>query len=99
MAKLGATFDSYSAFQPTIIGLQEMNKNWSLYDKTEAPLRTIVNQRWPGAKIVTAHCKDSIFQSPYQPGGVAQLVLRQFTGRVIDHGKDKLDTMLGKLSF
>ena len=43
MAELGATFDSYSEFQPTIIGLQEMNKNWSLYDKTEAPLRTIVN--------------------------------------------------------
>ena len=44
-AKLGATFDSYSEFQPMIIGLQETNKNWSLYDKTEALLRTIVNQR------------------------------------------------------
>ena len=43
VAELGATFDSYSEFQPMIIGLQEMNKNWSLYDKTEAPLRTIVN--------------------------------------------------------
>ena len=42
-AELGATFDSYSEFQPMIIGLQETNKNWSLYDKTEAPLRTIVN--------------------------------------------------------
>ena len=89
-AELGATFDLYSEFQPTIIGLQETNKNWSLYDKTEAPLRTIVNWWWPGAKIVTAHCKDSIFQSPYQPGGVAQFVLRQLTGRVIDHNKDKL---------
>ena len=44
MAELGATFDSYSKFQPTIIGFQETNKNWNLYDKTEAPLRTIVNQ-------------------------------------------------------
>ena len=73
-----------------ILGLQEMNKNWSLYDKTEAPLRTIVNHRWPGAKIATAHCKDEIFQTPYQPGGVAQFVLRQLTGRVTDHGRDKL---------
>ena len=37
-AELGATFDSYDTFQPTIIGLQETNKNWSLYDKTEGPL-------------------------------------------------------------
>ena len=37
-AELGATFNSYEVFQPTIIGLQETNKNWSLYDKTEGPL-------------------------------------------------------------
>ena len=37
-AELGATFDTYEALQPTIIGLQETNKNWSLYDKTEGPL-------------------------------------------------------------
>ena len=37
-AELGATFDAYEALQPTIIGLQETNKNWSLYDKTEGPL-------------------------------------------------------------
>ena len=43
MAELGAPFDSYSEFQPTIIGLQETNKNWSLNDKIEAPLWTIVN--------------------------------------------------------
>ena len=79
-AELGATFDSYNAFQPTILGLQETNKNWTLYDKTEAPLRTIVNRRWPGAKIATTHCKDEIFQTPYQPGGVAQFVLQQLTG-------------------
>ena len=90
MAELGATFNSYSEFQPMIIKLQETNKNWALYDKTEALLRTIVNQRWPGVKIATAHCKDGIFQSPYQPGGITQLILRQLTGRVIDHGKDKL---------
>ena len=36
------------------------------------------------------HCKDSIFQTPHQPGGVTQFVLQQLTGRVIDHGKDKL---------
>ena len=41
-------------------------------------------------KIVTAHCKDSIFQTLHQPGGVAQFVLRQVTGRVIDHSKDTL---------
>ena len=37
-AELSTTFDSYEVFQPTIIGLQETNKNWSLYDKTEGPL-------------------------------------------------------------
>ena len=44
-AELSATFDSYKVFQPsTIIGLQETNKNWSLYDKTEGPLQTVINQ-------------------------------------------------------
>ena len=42
-AELGATFDAYEALQPTIIGLQETNKNWSIYDKTEGPLQTIIN--------------------------------------------------------
>ena len=70
-AELGATFDSYNMLQPMILGLQETNKNWSKYDKTEGQLRTIVNRRWPGAKIVIAHCPDPIFQTTHQPGGVA----------------------------
>ena len=37
-AELGATFDAYEALNPTIIGLQETNKNWTIYDKTEGPL-------------------------------------------------------------
>ena len=43
-AELGATFNTYEALQPTIIGLQETNKNWLLYDKMEGPLRMIINQ-------------------------------------------------------
>ena len=89
-AELGATFDTYEALQPTIIGLQETNKNWSLYDKTEGPLRTIINQRWYGARTVTAHCKDTVFNAPHQPGGIAQFVLRKIMGRVTKHGCDDL---------
>ena len=90
LAELGAILDSYSALQPNILGLQEMNKNWTIYDKTEGPLRTLVTHQWPGAKIVTAHCKDDVFQTLHQPGGVAQLLLNKLTGRVIDHGRDDL---------
>ena len=79
-AELGAIFDSYATFQPTVIGLQETNKNWSQYDKTEGPLRDIVNHQWIGAKTVTAHCSDPVFNTPYQPGGVAQFVLQKITG-------------------
>ena len=43
-AEIGATFDAYEALNPTIIGLQETNKNWTIYDKTEGPLRTIINR-------------------------------------------------------
>ena len=43
-AELGAIFDSaYATLNPTIIGLQETNKNWSLYDKTEIPLWNVIN--------------------------------------------------------
>ena len=42
-AELGATFDSYATLNPTIIGLQETNKNWSLYKKTEGPLWNVIN--------------------------------------------------------
>ena len=44
MAKLSATFDLYSEFTPMILGLQETNKNWKLYDRTEGPLRDIVTR-------------------------------------------------------
>ena len=89
-AELSATFDLYSEFTPTILGLQETNKNWKLYDRTEGPLRDIVTRRWPGAKVITAHCHDKIFTGPHQPGGVAQIVFRQLTGRVTSRGADTL---------
>jgi hypothetical protein len=41
-AELGATFDLYQAFDPTIIGIQECNRNWSLYDKTDGPTRDVI---------------------------------------------------------
>ena len=40
--------------------------------------------------MVTAHCKDPVFTSPHQPGSVAQFVLQQLTGCIIDHGHDDL---------
>ena len=53
-------------------------------------LCTIVNHRWPGAKIVTAHCHNPVFQTMHQPGGIAQFVFQKLTGCIIDHGWDKL---------
>jgi hypothetical protein len=41
--ELEATIASYQAFDPTILGLQETNKNWTQYDKTELPLRTTLH--------------------------------------------------------
>jgi hypothetical protein len=38
--------------------------------------------------MATAHCSEEVFTSPVQPGGVAQIILRQLTARVTKHGKD-----------
>ena len=89
-AELSATFELYSEFDPTILGIQECNKNWTIFDKTEGPLRDTIQRRWPGAKLVTAHSKESTFTGPHQPGGVAQMTLKKLTGRVVSHGKDTL---------
>jgi len=38
-----------------------------------------------------AHChEDDVFQGPYQPGGVTQMVLHKLTGCVIARGSDNL---------
>ena len=58
-AELGATLDLYQELTPTILCLQECNKNWSQYDKTEGPLHNTVNHQWPSAKVTTVHCKDN----------------------------------------
>ena len=90
-AELGTTLDLYQELTPTILCLQECNKNWSLYDKTEGPPCDTVNQRWPGTKVSTAHCEDNdVFCGPHQPGGVAQMILCKLTGRVSSHGRDDL---------
>jgi hypothetical protein len=65
----------YQNLNPTILGLQETNKNWSKYDPTVGRVKQCIKQRWPGSQLVTAHCPDDYFQSLYQPGGVAQMVL------------------------
>ena len=39
---------------------------------------------------MTAHCKDDVFTSLHQPGGVAQLLLNKLTGCIINHGHDDL---------
>jgi hypothetical protein len=49
-AKLGATLDLYQELDPTIIGIQECNKNWSKYTTTEGHLRDVLNRRWNGNK-------------------------------------------------
>ena len=89
-AELISTFQLYSELDPTIIGIQECNKNWNIPDKTLFPLCKIVNRNWPGAKIVTTNTNDDIFSGPHQPGGVAQLVLHKLTGRVLARGSDDL---------
>jgi hypothetical protein len=40
--------------------------------------------------LITSHCRDTTFSSHHQPGGVAQLVIRKMTGRVLARGRDKL---------
>jgi hypothetical protein len=89
-AELGVTMDLYNELDPTIIGIQECNRNWSKYNKTEGPLREISHRRWPGNKLVTAHCRDPSFSSHHQPGGVAQMVVRKITGRVLARGRNEL---------
>ena len=88
MAELGATFDLYHHLSPSIIGLQETNKNWNCYDATIGRIKQSIQRRWPGSKLTTAHCSEDVFHGPSQPGGVAQMILRQLTARVIKHGKD-----------
>jgi hypothetical protein len=39
VAELGASLDLYSNLTPTILGMQEMNKNWKCYDATVGRLR------------------------------------------------------------
>jgi hypothetical protein len=85
-----ATFDLYTELDPTIIGIQEANKNWTLYDRTEGPVHDVITHQWPGTKIVTAHYPDPVFKGPHQPGRVAQITLKKITGRVLTRGKDPL---------
>jgi hypothetical protein len=88
--ELGASFDLYRNLNPTIIGMQETNKNWSKYDPTVGRIKQCIEQRWPGSKLATAHCTDDAFKSPYLPGRVAQMILQKLTARVVKHGKDPL---------
>jgi hypothetical protein len=90
VAALGASFDLYHHLSPSIIGMQEPNKNWTCYDSTMGRLRQCTDRRWPGSKLVTAHCPDNSFNTPAQPGGVAQVVLRQLTARIVKHRTDPI---------
>jgi hypothetical protein len=89
-AELGVSFDLYRNLNPSIIGLQETNQNWSKHDETTGRVKQCIERRWSGSKLVTAQCKDKSFRGPNQPGGIAQMVLRQLTARVTKHGKDPL---------
>jgi hypothetical protein len=89
-AELGVSFDLYRNLNPSIIGLQETNQNWSKYDETTGRVKQCTERRWPGSKLVTAHCPDKSFRGPNQPGGVAQMILMKITARVTKHGKDPL---------
>jgi hypothetical protein len=89
-AELGASFDLYRQLNPSIIGLQETNKNWKKYDATVGRVKQCIDRQWPGSKLVTAHCHDTSFRDSNQPGGIAQMILRQLTARVTAHGRDDL---------
>jgi hypothetical protein len=42
-AELSTTFALYQDFvEPTILGIQECNKNWTIHDRTGAPLRDVI---------------------------------------------------------
>jgi hypothetical protein len=53
-AELGVTFDLYHHLSPSIIGLQEMNKNWNCYNATIGRLKNCIGRRWPGSKMAMA---------------------------------------------
>ena len=61
-AELGATFDLYHHLSPSIIGLQETNKNWKCYDATIGRIKQCIQRRWPGSKLSTAHCSEEAFK-------------------------------------
>jgi hypothetical protein len=75
--KLGATFDLYHHLSPSIIGLQETNKNWNCYDATSHwPSKTLYRTSMAWIKMAMAHCSEEAFHTPAQPGGVAQMMIR-----------------------
>ena len=44
-AELGASFDLYHQLNPSVIGLQETNKNWTFYDATVGRIRQCLERR------------------------------------------------------
>jgi len=90
---LEATMQSYLAYEPTILGIIETQRNWQNYEKTTAPLRTTLNrlQGTRTTKITTAHCKeDHTAKDIHQRGGVAQIILKPIQNRINDTGADNL---------
>jgi hypothetical protein len=42
--ELETTLNAYKEFDPTVLGLQECNRNWANYNQTELPLRTVLTR-------------------------------------------------------
>lgn len=82
----------YQSYDPTVIGIIEPNRNWSVSDKTIKPLQTTMNVlNQDRAKITTAHYREEHSSKlVYQPGGVAQIVLKPLSNRIDSIASDKL---------
>ena len=91
-AELTAKIKQYQSYEPTVLGLIEMNRNWARIDQTTKPLQTTLNvMNQDHAKVTTAHYREQhSSMNIYQPGGVAQITLKLISNRVDSIGSDKL---------
>ena len=91
-AELTAKVKPYQSYEPTVLGLIEMNRNWACTDQTTKPLQTTLNvMNQDHAKVTTAHYREQhSSMNIYQPRGVTQITLKPISNRVDSVSSNKL---------
>ena len=92
LAELTAKIKQYQSYEPTVLSLIKMNRNWAHIDQTTKPLQTTLNvMNQDRAEVTTAHYREQhSSMNIYQPGGVAQITLKPISNRVDSISSDKL---------